>query len=358
MDMNSVLSELREEGNISNIKKYERMLQKEIKENPSNIRAVCLLAMVKCELLKSTSTSLKYLHSAYNHFKDSLDDSEFCMLVTNLAYFYIEECANKEKTARALLQEAITRNSPYAETYYALALEYYKEGQFEQALPLFQKATNLSSLFRHRYNYAICLSQCNQERECIEILKTLSNDYKTHEYSAKAYYSLGVLYVFLAEEQKAKEIALHLLNIDYFKFDIEHYMLADFMFSVGEYQHCFELYDKEQQLWETADWLSLYFYSQKKMNRTEDASKKLYQVIDAISEKIKDCRLEDFDDKKDFDEYIHSENKRMEDVKTAYQDIFYADVTPVARLQTDLIYGCYYIDCQRHPFDDIQNTTV
>lgn len=364
MDIDSVLSEMRNlipigfEKYAPRFRKYERLLQKEVKDNPNNIRAVCMLAMVKFELRKRTSTSLKYLESSYNRLKDSVSDFDFCLLATNTAYFYIEECADKEKFAIELLKAAIKRNSPFAQTYYALALEYYKENQFEYALPLFQKAAEISSFFRYYYNYAICLNKCNQIEQSIKILKVLSCDFDTHEYKAKAYYSLGVLYASLGEIKKVREIATQLLNTAYSDFDIEHDMLADLMFSVGEFQLCLDLYDKEK-LWESADWLSIYFYIQKKTNRANDAFKKLSDVIDKISMEIMHCTLDDFDgNKKEFYEYINSEKERIESIKTAYNNIFHDNIKPVATLHTRLIYGCYYIDCPRHRVDEIQNTVI
>ncbi|WP_353094827.1 hypothetical protein [Tissierella praeacuta] len=359
MDVRSIFLELQRllqldfEEYASKIKKYEHMLQKEVKENPHNMRAVSLLSMVKFELRKSISTSLKYLEHSYNNFKDLLKDIDFCLLVTNMAYFYLEECINKEKYAKELLNEAIKRNSPFPQTYFALAMEYYEENQFELALPLYKKASDMTSLVPYHYNYAVCLNKCNRAFESIEILKKISEGYRKNEYKAKAYYSMGIIYSFLGEIEKARKIAFDLLDVDYSTLNIEHYMLADLMFLVGEFQQCIILYDKEN-LWETADWLSLYFYSQKEIDCKENALKKLQHIVNKGNMEIKDCKLEDFDgNEKDLNKYIDNERERVESIRTAYDNVFNTDIKPKIISNIDLIYVCYYIDCPRHMVDDI-----
>lgn len=364
MDIQIIIKDLREVMNFEFeqraliFKKYERILQSEIKTNKNNINALSLLAMIKFELRKSTSTSIKCLEKAYREQIESLNDEEFSLLVTNMAYFYIQEYTDKEEIAKKLLKTSIEHNSPYAETYYSMAMIYCKTSEFEKALPLFIKAYEIKPLFRYKYNYAICLYESGEISKSIEILKELSTEFETHEYKAKAYYSLGVMHAMAGEIEEATNIAFDLLKIDYQSLDIDEDLLADLMYLVDEFRYVIKLYDNIN-MWETADWLGMYFYSLKSLNHLDKALEKLNDVTINLRNQIYECKIEDFDgNKKEWQEYVDSEQVRLDSIKSVYYDVFKNNIKPKCNAKTFLLYGCYYIDCPRHSLDNIQELRV
>lgn len=115
------------------LERCRALLFTEIENNPKNIHAVCLIAMVEFELRVETEIVLGYLEEAYTKYKDQISGEDFSMLATDMAYFYIEECENKEDESAALLQEAVKRGSTYPETYYALGLLHYENDRYKKA---------------------------------------------------------------------------------------------------------------------------------------------------------------------------------------------------------------------------------
>ncbi|MDF2556535.1 MAG: hypothetical protein K0R71_363 [Bacillales bacterium] len=364
MDIDFIISNLKN-SKMSNFdefspvfRNYERILHRAIKNDPNNYKAISLLAMIKCELRKSTNISLKYLENAFYKNKNYLSDYDFSLLSTNLAYFYAEECTNKELVIEELLQSAISRESQFHQTYYALALHYFKQNKYRLALPLFEKAENIFPLYIYKFNHAICLYKCGQIPESIKILEKLSINYGKHEYHARAYYTCGVLYASLGNSIATRSIAYDLLNIDYTSLNIDHCEIADLMFLVGEYEICIELYNKTR-LYDTADWLGIYFFSFKMINRGKVALEKLDNVTCDIENEIAGSTLEDFNgSKRDFNYYLESEGERLKNIKTVYNNIFTNEVKPKVSDNIDLLYACYYINCPRHLKEDIQNTLI
>jgi tetratricopeptide (TPR) repeat protein len=330
------------------LKKHERALHRLIKAHPDDVRAVSLLAMVKCELRKNTRTYVRCLEKTFNDCKDTLSDGDYALLATNLSYFYAEECSGKEKRVAELSESAIRRGSPYWETYHALALRYYRAQDFSRALPLFRRTAELSALPRHRYNYAVCLQKCGFAADSIAILRTLSTRFAEHEYDAKAYYALGVFCAQSGDTDTARGIAYDLTRVENAESYVDFDELAELMYAVGEYEQCVKLYDSDR-LYETADWMSHYLYSLKSIGNAQRAAQKIADSERDIRLAIDDKTPDDFGgDEKACADYIERESTQLSELRRAYDDVFTRNITPKHEIEIPLLCVCYYIGCPRH----------
>lgn len=335
------------EKSIWIFQKYERILQKEVRENPKNIRAVSLLAIIKCELRKSPRTSLKYLEIAYKNFKNDISNEDLALLSTNIAYFYNQEFRSNEKKMKEILNESILSKTQYAQTYYALALLYYNEDDFSKALPLFKKALELSNNIKNKFNYAVCLYRCGFINKAIPIFLELSHKWEEEDYAAQAYLILGNAYVLNNDTEKAKKIGDELYESEV-EVDVGYLDLAELMFYVGDYEKCISFYNKEN-FTGSVDWLRQYFYSLKELNKKTLATEKLKYVLDEIDEDIQDKQNESADwDKSDLEYYLKSELENKAEIQNAFDDVFLNNIKPKNTFIPALQYVCYYIDCPRH----------
>ena len=143
-----------EKNYVYELKKLERKLLKEIRENPKNFDAYSLLAFIK-NFYGASKIAVKHLKKAIA-LTDSNDDYSF--IATNLAYILHMEPVdeNSENEAAELLQKAANINSPFAETYYALAMHYFQNKDFPVSLNtlkkrlIYLKAKNTQPLMQPR----------------------------------------------------------------------------------------------------------------------------------------------------------------------------------------------------------------
>jgi tetratricopeptide (TPR) repeat protein len=358
MDLDTCISELRlnsqkeYEEYVPVLEKYRDILASEIVTDPKNIRAASLLAMVHFQLRESTEVSIKCLKHAYRSNQHELADKEFAMLATNSAYFYIREYRYTGKAVCNLLKKAIQANSPFAETYFALALLYYKNEQYREALPFFKKACDLSNQFGYQYDYAYCLFKCEYAGRAIGILKGLSINWRYDSESAKAYYLSGIIFAFQDKIEDAREIAMDLFSVDYCALDVDEFDLAKLMFLIGDYERCIKLYEKAN-FSETADWLGEYFYSLKALNQGDQAKEKFYDTIQKIEEDIADKQNEASQwEQKELESYISGVSLTKSEIQECYRDAFVNNLRPKVLLLIPLIDECYYIECPMHYFNN------
>lgn len=334
--------------------KYKSMLQLEINNNPYNVEASCLLAMIVCELREDIDNSLDILRQCYTRNETKFSDDAFSLWATNVSYFLIEECEEKQwKQAEDILKQAIKRNSKYANTYYALAKYYFLERDYEQAITLFHTADKISPNKIYKYCEANSLLASSQKEEGIILLKSIySSNFYDEETDAKIALTLGRELAQKGDSEEAKKIAELLLKTEYLEFDIETDEMADFLYILGDYKACIDLYDR-CNFFEDAKWLSKYFFSLKQLGKEDLAKNRLDNIIVKINEEISDIEnstdfLEEFEDYEDYQTYLISEKKRLKDIIDCYNEFFKKGRKPSASLYYDIIYKCYYINCPRH----------
>lgn len=331
--------------------KYRDILKEKISKNSSNIEAYCLLAMLICEFRESTNKSIEILEECYIKNKKSLSDNSFSLWATCMAYFLIEEGCEEESENRGydLLSQAVSRNSNYEKTYYAFGRINFERKNYEKACKLFHRAFELSPRKEYKYCEAVSHLVNDNKREGILLLKSIyTYPFEDIIIDEKIAFVLGRELAITGNLEEARKIACILLNTDYEYGDICDDDMADFMFILGDYEHCVELYDKSKLL-EDAMWLNKYFYSLKQMNKVSKAKKKLVEIIENIEEEINEKpNFDDWENYEDYEEYITSEKNRLEEIKKCYYRIMNDNEEVKYKPDYYIYYECYYINCPRH----------
>ncbi|EGW39791.1 tetratricopeptide repeat family protein [Desulfosporosinus sp. OT] len=332
-------------------KKYRDILKSEISSNPSNIEAFCLMAMITCELREDTEKSIEILEQCYAQNQLNFTDEGFAIWATDMAYFLLEECGeNCEERAEELLSQAISRNSNYASTYYAYGKFCFKKSNFEKASKLFHKAFELSPKKSYGYCKAVSLLAFSRQDEGISELESIySYPFEDEQIDVKIALTLGRELAHSGNTYKAKRIAEILLNTDYREFDIEIDEMADFLYILGDYKTCIELYDKSRY-WEEASWLNKYFYALKQLGHKSIADKKLQEITGKIEKDIHETKMNptDWESDEDYQYHISSETKRLLEIKEGYSEVFIDSIKILPDTYYNMFYQCYYINCPRH----------
>lgn len=357
MKICEIIKELRESTKFNFEKraviyrKYRDILKKEIDLNPSNVKAVSLMAMIFCELREKTEKSIEILEKCYDENKSEFSDEEISLLSTNLAYFLLEEFGpSSEERAIKLLLGAINRNSNYSNTYYAYGKICFMKKDFKNAARMFEKAFELFTKKSYKYCQAISLLKNSNQQAGISKLKSIYiYPFEDEEIDAKVALTLGRELAISGNIYKAKEIASNLLRTDYINFDIETDEMADFMYILKDYKTCVQLYDRCGFL-EDASWLNKYFYALKQEGKVSLAENKLEEIINKIEAGIEEEKMNptDWKNDEDYHSYIISEIKRLKDIKEGYNKIFVHSIDILPDAYYDIIYECYYINCPRH----------
>lgn len=328
--------------------KYRNIFKSEISENPSNIEAYCLMAMITYELREDIEKSIEILEEYYDQNQVDFSDEGFALWATNMAYFLLEEeCGEgSEERAVQLLSQAISRNSNYASTYYGYGKFHFEKKNFEKASKLFHKAFELSLIKSYKYCEAISLLANSNQKEGISRLKSIySYPFEDEEIDARIALTLGRELAISGNIDDAKTMAEILLKTEYAEFDIEIDEMADFIYILGDFKTCVELYDK-YLFAEDASWLNKYFYALKQIGQISIAEKKLQKIEKEIYEEI--MNPTDWESNEDFQRYISSENKRLQDIRECYKRVFIDNVKVIPDSYYDIYYECYYINCPRH----------
>ena len=331
--------------------KYRDILKEKISQNSSNVEAYCLLAMLICEYRESTNKSIQILEECYIKNKKSLSDNSFSLWATCMAYFLIEEGCEEESENRGydLLSQAVSRNSNYEQTYYAFGRINFERKNYEKACKLFHRAFELSPRKEYKYCEAVSHLINDNQREGISLLKSIyTYPFEDILIDGKIIFSLGRELALMGKLEEARKIAHILLNIDYEEFEIWDDDMADFMFILGDYERCVELYDKIK-MFEEPVWLNIYFYSLKQINKISKAKKKLVEIIENIEEEInEEPNFDDWENYEDYEEYITSEKNRLEEIKKCYYRIMNDNEEVKYKPDYYIYYECYYINCPRH----------
>lgn len=355
MDIHDIIKKLQSVMNLDfderaiSFQKYKDILKSEISKNPSNIEAFCLMAMITFELREDTEKSIDILEQCYAQNQSNFSDNGFALWATDMAYFLIEECGdNCEERAEQLLSKAISRNSNYARTYYAYGKFCLEKSNFEKASILFHIANELSPKKSYKYCEAVSLLACSRQTEGISILKSIYlYPFEDEEIDVRIALTLGRELAISGEIQVAKKIADILLKTEYKDFDIEIDEMADFLYILGDYKACVELYDK-CRFYEDASWLNKYFFALKQIGQKSIAYKKLQDITQKIEEDIQETKMNptDWESDEDYQFHISSETKRLTEIREGYNKVFIDSIKIRPDTFHYVIYECYY--CPRH----------
>jgi tetratricopeptide (TPR) repeat protein len=331
--------------------KYRDILNSEISTNPSNIEAFCLMAMITCELREDTEKSIEILEQCYLQNQLNFSDEGFALWATDMAYFLLEEYGeSSEERAFQLLSQAINRNSNYANTYYAYGKVCFRRKDFEKASKLFHKAFELSAKKSYKYCEAVSLLAHSNQNKGITLLKSIySYPFENEKVDVNTALTLGRELAISGSLDEAKKIAEILLKTEYREFDIEIDEMSDFMYILGDYKSCVELYDKYQFL-EEESWLNKYFYALKQTGQESIAEKRLQEITEKIEKDINNEKMNPthWENYEDYEYYISSETKRLNAIREGYNKVFIYSADILPDVYYDMIYECYYINCPRH----------
>ncbi len=330
--------------------KYENILEEKLKLKPDDVKVISVLAMLNEELRKSSFDGFKRLKNCYENYKDTLDDDSFSMLVTNLAYFLIEEIEFDFKKAETLLLEAINRNSKYVETYYALGRLYFEKDEYIKASQMFKIAFDISGNNKYKYSEAVCFMKNGEFQKAVDELRLvycedLIDDNSVVETAKYLSYAL----VELGEFEESKTILSKLMKFESKVVEIHEIDLINLLFMNGNYEECVRMYD-DVQFAISASWLYDYFYALRQLGKSNVAEEKFKEIILKMETDLEFKRgnLVDWDSQEELDEYIKSELEEIADIKKCYDDVFRKNVVVTAKPQYYIVYDCYYINCPRH----------
>ena len=357
MELNKIIKELQSVMNLDFDKraiifeKYRDILKSEISANPSNIGAFCLIAMITCELRENTGKSIEILEQCYIQNQSNFTDQSFAMWATNMACFLLEESEETEH-ARAvqLLGQAINGNSNYASTYYAYGKVCFANKEFKEASNLFHKAFELTRKKLYKYCEAIALLACANKDEGIALLKSIyTYPFKDEDIDVMIALTLGRELATNGHINEAKKIAKILLETDYKEFDIEIDEMADFMYILGDYKTCVELYNK-YQFFEDASWLNKYFCALKQIGQESIAKIRFQEITEEIEKSIAEEKTNptDWESREEYEYYIASETMRLKDIREGYKKVFIQGADILPDVYYHLFHECYYINCPRH----------
>lgn len=327
--------------------KYKSILEEEISHNPDNVDAICLLGMVLCELRYDTEVSLDYLQNCYDKFAPTLSDDRFTLLVTNLAYFYLEECDEMEEKSIEMLKLAVAKSSKYPDTYYALAKALFIKKNYEEAANYFNKAYEITKDKRYKYCEAVSLFYHGDIKTSIDLLYRSYSKVFCNEYDIRIGLTLATLLAINGQNDRAKEISDDLLTAEID--DINAFEVADIMFLIGDYERCATLFEKEY-LSAAASWLGEYYYSLKHSSQIEKAQLKFNQLCECIQQDILEEQKnpQEWDSPEELEEYIEREKKRLKSIENCFRQVFEHNEKPAFKFEPYILSWCYYINCPRH----------
>ncbi|GAA0120965.1 hypothetical protein UT300018_02810 [Clostridium faecium] len=328
--------------------KCKEKLEIEINNNPSNIQAFSLIAMINLELRNDTKISIEILKDCYNRNKNNMSKDEYCFWATNMAYLLSEEYEEVDKSIE-LLTKAIEYESKYDNTYYALGKLFFNKKNYREAITLFNKAFEIFPHKVYKYNEAVSLIASNNKQEGIFQLKSIyTYPYKDEEIDGKIALLLGRELALNEELEEGKKIIQLLLESSYESLEVEASELAECMYILDDYHKCIKLYDKDK-LYEDESWIRQYFYALKEAYSIDVAEKIMKDIERRIEENI--CEEEinyiDWDSEEECKEYIDGEKDRLNKIKECYRQIVNG-IKPFVEVNYDIFYKCYYINCPRH----------
>lgn len=323
-------------------------LEIEVNNNPSNIQAFSLMAMINLELRDDTKISIDILEDCYNKNKNNMSKDDYSLWANNMAYLLCEEYEEIDKSIE-LLTKAIEYESRYDNTYYALGKLFFKKKNYKKAITLFNKAFEISPHKVYEYNEAISLIASNNKQEGILQLKSIyTYPYKDEEIDGRIALALGRELALNGELEEGKKTIQLLLESSYEGLDIGANELAECMYMLGDYHKCIKLYDKDK-LYEDESWIGQYFYALKEEYSIDAVERKMNEIETQIVKNIYDEEANhiDWDSEEERKEYIDGEKVRLNKIKECYRQVING-IKPSVKIYHDIFYKCYFINCPRH----------
>lgn len=333
------------------LKRYKDIVEVIVEEDNHSVEAYSLLAVIANELRLGNEVSIGYLTNCYTKMEKHFSKEEYAIWATNMAYFYLEEGSLQQvESARNLLDQAVSQEILFPQTYYAYGRTLYELNEFEEASKQFHKCYTLTKDKRYRFNEAVSLIKCSKPEQAIKLLKEIhSYPFKT-KLDAKITCVLGVELAHQGRILEAKKLANQLYTSSFLEFAIDEMELADFMYLIENYSAAKELYEQCNHYLIDAKWISRYFYTLNCLGLKAVAAKKMKAIKKGIRSSLLDVkhRKSLFDEISEREEYIEIEKQRLKNIKDGYSQVFDNNVKPPLEIHYDIQYCCFLIGCPRH----------
>jgi tetratricopeptide (TPR) repeat protein len=334
-------------------KEYIDFLETKLRQDPSDIKAICQLAIMYYEDRRDLDVCLELMEDALKNYELSISKESLWELLNNLAYFYDAEYGDDKKTELAL-KRAIDLNSEYPNSYYALAY-LTAEADPSFALDVIRRIPlKKDSPTQYRFLYGYILMRNSLFEDALKCFEDLSkcSDIETVE---KSIYNCAIIYSIIGKVNNASMIAETLYrsykegkNEEISTFELIHlfYILKDYEKVVGLFDS-----EKTENIYVDVQTIKLYFYALMSLGLKAECEKVYQNKISEIKEEIDEIKVDS----------DMSDNEKMEFV-IAYQK----DLTTLSQYYFDIVFNniavnvddyfyysknskvCYLIDCPRH----------
>ncbi|MBN6711849.1 tetratricopeptide repeat protein, partial [Haemophilus haemoglobinophilus] len=228
------------------VERFKLYLEDKLKENPSDVDAICALATVMQEL-RYEQKGIKFLEDFIKIYEEELSDEDKSRIYTNLA-FYHSGCDEEIK----YLLEAEKLESSFFETYKGLGLYHFSKYQFEKnveslekSLIAFEKSLKLNTSYSMRFNCGSCLFELKQYKEAKEIFESLLIEYPNR---MRLLLSTTYCEIYLRNKEKALDYLKQVKegqdeNYHLSTDDISDYQIYDAYYVLEEYEMFLKEYD-------------------------------------------------------------------------------------------------------------------
>ena len=329
-------------------------------KNPENVDIICTLASVELELRYGSEEYIKLLEDFLEDFGEKISDNDKARIYTNMAY--VEDYSKK---ALEYLEISENLQSNFIETYIGLSLFYFSEYRYHDDMKdvktsqryldmsrmYIEKALKIDDGYICKYNYAAALFELGHYDGAKEILL------KLHQiYPEKNILILNLAYC----ETKLgnKNMALSYLETIVVKKDDECDIERDSIVEERKYDVYYELgeYDTYLSYWKsknlddyyTIDWKE-YFYAlwhQNKKTEFELLEEKNRDYLNTVlNEDMKKNVFDSEEEKKECIDYFRNIKKEFEEMVSSIKN---GCSKPDVKLEMDMEFVCFMIDCIRH----------
>ncbi len=324
---------------------YKDFLEKRIFKNPKDIIARSQLAAVFMELRMDSDFSKDIMEEALVNYESELSVDEKTRLYTNLAFFY-EENYSTEGCMDYLIK-AINLNPQTPNAYDVLGRFYADQGNYREAVSLFETAQALSEVMKYHYNYAVALHQNGEVLKAKVVFEKLYQNYPT---DTKVMFGFGVCCFETDDLIEALAMANKLAKLSELDDSISEFQIADLFYLCDEFASHNAMFDTTKY-YENASWLGAYFYCLNILGKKEQLSLKFSEVISRKEKDILEAMNDELDENftfEDREEVVASYSTEKKDIETTYFKVTNENFKPMPKLELYFMYGCYLLDCPRH----------
>lgn len=334
-------------------KEYIEFLEALLRHNPSDIKAICQLAIMYYEDRRDIDISLQLMEDALTKYEKFMPKKSLWELLNNLAYFYDVEYGNYLKAEHALKQ-AIDLKSNYQSSYYALAY-LTAESDPTFAVGIMNSIPHKENLpIHYRFLYGYILMRNALYEDALRYFKDLTqcNDIEIVE---KSLYNCAIIYNVIGRKNESSIIADSLYkgyregkNEEVLTFELIYlfFILQNFERVVGLFST-----EKTENIHLDVQIIKLYFYALKALGLGAECEKVYLSKVDEIKNQIVETKSDKDNSDSEKLDYIKIYENDLEILLQNYLDATLRNIVVNVEDIFNYCKGrkvCYLIDCPRH----------